>query len=320
MPELAPIQTQPPPGTCPTAEELACYIDGALSPQERARVAEHLASCESCFEVYSGVLQFQLESEPAPLGEVVPFPGEKRRPPWWSSIAALLVVGVGVGGTYFGLLASPPALPTADVAATVPASPDQNLWNGPTTRGPGGDDEIKLQEASFRMGVQLVNLQMSLKAGKIEETQNVVARIIGLLRSQSFTKDLEDGYTKITTALANGRKPADLLSEASRLAGMSRDVFEASSLDLGQWVEAGRLASASKDPTFFRLTDGRSFLRRSLWRDRFGLESLELPKAAESRGELKKIYEISGKSTLQPADFAELQDHFKKILEANYPE
>ena len=75
-------------GTCPSAEELACYIDGALSPEQRARVAEHLASCESCFEVYSEVLQFQLESEQAPLGKVVQLPlGEKRIPAaaWWSS-------------------------------------------------------------------------------------------------------------------------------------------------------------------------------------------------------------------------------------------
>src|SRR6185295_17039531 len=106
--------------------------------------------------------------------------------------------------------------------------------------------------------------------------------------SQPFSaKDLEDSYTKITTALAEGQTPADLLPEASRLAGLSRDVFETSSLDLGQWVEAGRLASASNDPSFFRRTDARSFLRRSLWRDRIGLASLELPKAQESRAELK---------------------------------
>src|SRR5436853_4992895 len=98
MPELAPIETGPPQGSCPSAEDLACYIDGTLSPEETARVTEHLASCESCFEVYSEVLQFQLESEPAPVGKVVPFPGEKRHPtvPWWSSIAALLVIGLGL--------------------------------------------------------------------------------------------------------------------------------------------------------------------------------------------------------------------------------
>ncbi|HEV7507283.1 MAG TPA: hypothetical protein VGS07_20510 [Thermoanaerobaculia bacterium] len=264
-----------------------------------------------------------MDSEPESSGATrkpLPFSREKRGLPRWLPIAALLVVGVGAGGTYLELLAPLPALLTRDVTESVPTSQDQNLWRGPTTRGPGSEEEVKLQEASFKMGVQLVNLQMSLKAGRAEDAQDVVARILGLLGSQSFTKDLEDGYTKITTSLANGRKPADLLSEASWLAGLSRDVFESSSLDLGQWVEAGRLASVSYDPTFFRMPKGRSFLRRSLWRDRLGIESLELPKAKESRPELDAVYKIADQGTFQPVDFVNLQGHFKKILELNYPE
>lgn len=325
MQELARIRETDPPiiGSCPTAEDLAAYIDGALDWKESEEVTRHLADCEDCYAVYSGAVRFQLDSEPeAFMGprKPVPFPERKRELPRWLPIAAVLAVGVGAGSTYFELFRPLPALLTADVTAPVPASQNQNLWLGPTTRGTGGEEETKLQEASFKMGVQLVNLQMSLKAGKVEGAQDVVARILGLLSSQSFTNDLQAGYKLITTALANGRKPADLLSEASRLAGLSRDVFETSSLDLGQWVEAGRLASASKVPTFFRLTDGRSFLRRSLWRDRLGIESLEFPKAQESRGDLEAIYQISRKSTLQPSDFAQLQGHFKKILDANYPE
>jgi hypothetical protein len=324
MQELARIrETEPPVGSCPTAEDLAAYIDGALDWKEAEAVTRHLADCEDCYAIYSGAVRFQLDSElEAFTGprKPVPFSTDKRELLRWLPIAALLVVGVGAGSTYLELFAPLPSLFTAEVTAPVPVSQDQNLWLGPTMRGGGGEEEIKLKEASFKLGVQLVNLQMSLKASKVEEAQDVVARIIGLLRSQSFTKEFEDGYTKITTSLANGRKPADLLPEASRLAGLSRDVFESSSLDLGQWVEAGRLASASNDPTFFRLKDGRSFLRRSLWRDRIGLASLELPKADESRGDLKAISDISGKSTLQPSDFAQLQGHFKKILDANYPE
>jgi hypothetical protein len=324
MQEFARIrETDPPIGSCPTAEDLAAYIDGALDWKEAAEITRHLADCEDCYAVYSGAVRFQLDSEPEAFRgprKPVPFPEGKRALPRWLPIAAVLAVGVGAGSTYFEFFRPLPALLTEEVTAPVPASQDQSLWLGPTTRGTGGEEETKLKEASFKMGVQLVNLQMSLKAGKVEGAQDVVARILGLLSSQPFTNDLQAGYKQITTALTNGRKPADLLSEASRLAGSSRDVFETSSLDLGQWMEAGRLASASNDPTFFRLADGRSFLRRSLWRDRFGFESLELPKADESRGELKAIYQISVKSTLQPSDFVKLQGHFKAVLDANYPE
>src|SRR5436853_4609320 len=95
MPELASIETRPPEGSCPSAEDLACYIDGTLSPEEAARVTAHLASCESCFEVYSEVLRFQLESEPAPeTGKVVPFRNSERdrRAPWRPALAAAAVV------------------------------------------------------------------------------------------------------------------------------------------------------------------------------------------------------------------------------------
>jgi hypothetical protein len=184
----------------------------------------------------------------------------------------------------------------------------------------GGEEEIKLREASFKMGVQLVNLQMSLKAQRVKDAQDIVAFIAGLLGSQSFTNDLKDSYAKITTTLENGRKPADLLPEASRLAELSRDVFETFSLDLGQWVEAGRLAAISQNPSFFSQSANRSFLRRVLWRDRLGIEGLNLAKPKESRGELDAIYKLAGQSTLQPADFDALREHFEKILTANYPQ
>jgi hypothetical protein len=324
MQELARMQGKSPPTeSCPTAEDLAAYIDRTLDRKAAEQVTNHLADCEDCYAVYSGVLRFQLDSDPEAAegpGKVVPFPRERRELPRWLPIAALLAVGIGAGGAYWELLAPLPELLTKDVTAPIPTSPDQKLWHGPTNRGIGDQAESKLQEVSFKMGVQLVNLQMSLKAGKVAEAEDIVARILGLLEPQSFTTDLQDGYKKITSALVAGRKPADLLDEASRLAGLSRDVFDSSALDLGQWVEAGQLASLSYDPTFFRVPRARSFLRRSLWRDRFGIGALELPKARESRGELEAINQIAGQDTLQPSDFVNLQSHFKKILEANYPE
>jgi hypothetical protein len=321
MPELASIQTQPPQGSCPTAEDLACYIDGALSPEEAARVTEHLASCESCFEVYSGALEFQLESEAAPLGQVVPFPTEKRRPPvaWWSSIAALLVVGVGFGG-YSYFLAPPPALITAQVTAPIQGKPA--LWLGETMRGGGGGgeegQEAPLNEASFRMGVQIVNLQTRLKVGERGEARNLIAFILQVVKTQSSTSPLEESYTNFGEDIDKAKDVQALLPQASTLAIESRDYFDPLYFDLGQWVEAGRLAAISQDPTFFRQPENRSFLRRVLWRDRLGFRDSKLP--AGSRPDLEAIYQISGQGALQPADFVKLQGHLKKILTANYPE
>lgn len=316
MPELASIQSKPPQGGCPSTEDLACYIDGKLSSEEAARVTEHLASCESCFEVYSDVLQFQLESEPEPRAKVVPFPTEKRLPPpaaWWSSIAALLVVGVGVG-VYSYYLSTPPALVTAQVTAPIQGEPA--LWVGPRMRG-GGEDgqEAAFDEASLRMGVQIVNLQVCLRAGNREDARNVVAYI---LQIKTPTSLFEKPYIDFGKVIDKAKDVRTLLPQASQLAIESRELLDPLYFDLGQCVAAGRLAAISHNPTFFNQSVNRRFLRRVLWRDRLGFKDSKLP--AESRGELEAIYEIAGQSPLQPSHFAKLQGHFENILKINYPD
>jgi hypothetical protein len=48
---------------CPSVEELAEYIDDRLPGNRHMAIDEHLCTCRSCFEVYVGVLRFQLEQE-----------------------------------------------------------------------------------------------------------------------------------------------------------------------------------------------------------------------------------------------------------------
>lgn len=324
MPELASQTTRPPQDSCPSTEDLACYIDGVLSPEEAARVAEHLASCESCFEVYSGVLQFQLEEEPAPGGKVVPFPPVKGPAPmaWrWASIAALLVVGVGFGG-YSYLLAPPPVLETTKLSALGQGKAGLNPWRGPVMRGASEGDETRNEVspdwAAFRTGVQVVNLQVGLAANQVREAQDAIAGIYGMLGTQYSTGGLQNSYKELTGAVGDAKTPSNLLARASQLAKESRELLDPLYFDLGQWVEAGYLAATSQDSAFFRRPENRSFLRHALWRDRLGFKDSKLP--AGSRQDLEQIYQIAGQDTLQPADFAKLQGHFTKILDANYPQ
>src|SRR5690349_13654604 len=72
---------------CPPLEDIAAFLDGiTLSPEERARITEHLARCESCYEVFAGAVHFQEEegdssAEDTDGGGVLPFPlvEEKKR-------------------------------------------------------------------------------------------------------------------------------------------------------------------------------------------------------------------------------------------------
>lgn len=317
-------------GACPSDEEMAAYIDGTLGKAESQRVTEHLASCDDCYDLYMEAAHFLVDSSPAmpedavDEGRVVPIPSPAERGRQvlrWLPIAALLLVGVG-GGTYFQFLKTPPELAPSEVVGSIPNQPAliPGLWRGPTYRGEGGEEEAKLNDASFRMGVQLVNLQMSLRAGKGQEAEDIVARILGILKTQTFTDDLQKGYTEITLALENHKAPADLLPEVSRLAGLSRETFEDSFIDLGQWVEAGRLAALARDPSFFQQADARSFLRRSIWRAKLGIGGDEARLDPPSRRSLERIGDIVSRGDLRTSDYAELGRRFDQILGIHYPD
>lgn len=334
MQESTPIKMTRSSGACPTDEQLAAYIDGSLGKAESQGVTEHLASCRDCYDLYMETAHFLVNSSEATPEDAkhewaeaasrqvarFPVPIERARPlAQWLSIAALLLVGAG-GGAYFQLLAPPPALmppaligPLPNPAAQIPS-----FWKGPTFRGEGGGDEAKLNDASFRMGVQAVNLQVSLKAGNGGEAEDGVARILGILKSRSFTDDLQKGYTGITLAVESHEAPADLLPEASRLAGLSREAFDVTYLDLGQWVEAGRLAALSHDPSFFQQSDARSFLRRSIWRSKVGIGETKLDPPTLQH--LERIAGIVSKGDLQASDYASLQQPLEEILKIHYPD
>jgi Putative zinc-finger len=323
MQEFAPTKSRLT-GNCPSDEELAAYMDGVLDKEEADRIAGHLISCERCYEIYSEALQFQLDREPPE--NVVPFPGRQDRGKaaaairYGLPIAALLLVGIG--SAYF-FLASPPVLTPSTVTASLPDKPGLlgNFWVGPTTRGPGDHEEIPIEEASFRTGVQLVNLQLSLETNDVEKARgSILPRIRQVLDTQTGVTPLVDSFAALSADLAR-KAPQEILKQVSQVAHDSRDNFDEAYLDLGQWVEAGRLAAMAHNPSFFQRSDTRSFLRRLRWRDklheRLGLGDTKLdPTTRES---LDRVSEVVSKGDLRPSDYADLQHELEKILEHYYP-
>jgi hypothetical protein len=333
MQKFAPSTPTPsgPGESCPSAEDLAAYIDGALSPAEMKQVEAHVASCEDCYNVYLGAVQFQLEHDPAPANpsEVIDFPTyndkaaiKEARKPWWlgkaAAALAFAVVGLG-GGGYAFLLTPPPGLNTDKVTQPIQGREGlaESSWLGPTYRGSGEEEEAPLDPASFQLGVQLVNLQVSLAANEGERSQDVVARILQLLKHQLFVNDLAEAYEAVTRAISDGTPPRDLLTRATELANQTQAIMDTPHLDLGQWVEAGRLASIAQEPSFFQRGENRSFLRKTIWRQRFGVGDMTLDSAALQS--LKDISEVLDQGDLSSAEYARLKQSFDQILEIYYP-
>ncbi|MFL6258358.1 MAG: zf-HC2 domain-containing protein [Thermoanaerobaculia bacterium] len=314
-------------GNHPSDEELAAYIDRGLVNAEADRIAEHLVSCERCYEIYSETVRLQLDGDVLLFSSAEEQRGRAARrravTSLWLPFAALLLLSVGSGGylTYVQLLARPelttsPAAPP--LASLPPMAPDKSpLWIGPTFRGEGGEEETKINEASFRTGVQLVNLDATLQAGQARESQDVIARILGLFKPQPLTSNLYNRYAKMSGDLYK-TPPAELLPQAARLARESREVFEPTSFDLGQIVEAGRLAAMARNPTFFQQPETRKFLRRLRWNDKLGLHDVQLD--STTRESLTRVSQIAANRNLRPSDYAELEQQLRKILEVYYPQ
>lgn len=139
---------------------ISAALDGELPPRERAKLSEHLVQCESCralaedLRVLTDALEDSDREPPAGLAEsiraaVAAEPtARKRRPPYLSTIAAMLALCIGLGG--IGLFVSgragsgagsaangaAPALYQAAPASQAPPAPSEEMeksaadWDG----------------------------------------------------------------------------------------------------------------------------------------------------------------------------------------------
>lgn len=311
----------------PGDEELAAYVDGMLVEEEKARVAEHLAACADCYRVYSETLRFQLEEgeagegedlAAAAGGEVVPFPsGRKVRPPWWlAAAAAVLVVGVGAG--LFTLFGPAPEMTTAELVSPFQGQEDlgEVLWRGPTTRGGVDPEDLISNERLFQIGVQLVNLQIALEQNNQAVADDVLARLVGLFEEELLADEYVDYYSGARVAITEeNAPPRSFLQESAAKSEEFRELDEPY-LELGRFVEAGRLAAIAGEPSFFERRGVRRMLGDLLKQHEEG----ELDLDPESVRTLKAISTRLEKETLHAADYAGLQEDFEVILQKYYPQ
>jgi hypothetical protein len=167
------------------------------------------------------------------------------------------------------------------------------------------------------MGVQLVNLQLSLEAKDVEKARgDILPRIRQVLDTQVAVSPLTDSFAALSADLER-KSPQEILKKSSQVAQESRDHFDESYLDLGQWVEAGHLAAMAQNPSFFQRSDSRAFLRRLRWNDKLDLHDVKLDPT--TRASLDRISEVLSKGDLRPADYAEIKGQLEKILNSYYP-
>lgn len=273
---------------CPPLEDIAAFLDGTLSPEERARITEHLARCESCYEIFAGAVHFQEdEEEEAPSagdidgGDVIQFPlaqgtvqenqvrVEPARPPrrasWWLSLAASFVLVAGLGFMIWQYFRALPEISIAGLVEPLQHRPhlvERRYQPKDVERGAGEEAEALFSQAPpFFVGVYLVDLRLSTMAGEVEDTQKILDSLYVELDQIPFghpeAVDLKKKADGLTDSAALQRFTSSLPQRESDLQSW---LAEYPFFRFGLWTEAGRLSAVTRSPKFFEQRMNRRFL------------------------------------------------------------
>lgn len=256
-------------GTHPDLESLSAFIDGRLAGAERARMVEHLARCEDCFEVVAetGEVQEELESEETSLpggafdlgpprravpDNVVLHPSAWRRwAPAAAALAATLLVAV-FGAWQVGWLLGPD-LSVDTLARRLEGSAarlDDQDWTDHgwlVVRGEGTSREAR--KAAFGAGVYAVDLQVALRLENRERATDSAEEFVKRLGDLADDiGPLRGNYEVLVLEALQEDEPLEAIAGQvadleDRLVWLLNDLY----YELGKWAEAGRLAAAAGD-------------------------------------------------------------------------
>ncbi len=323
----------------PEIEALAALLDGMLPAEEAASLRTHLARCEPCVALLAETANFlrvDLEAEDADeeeeeedvfeqtAAEAAPLPFEPRvetpiarpRPRRWAALvaaAASVAAALALATTVYHRQLGPPQVEIARLLMSLAgrqAAIAGSYW-GPNQRGASvGPDDHAL--TSLRLGVELVNLDVSVAVADRDHAEIAAAHINGLLKQATADLATKQFFQGLPARILAGEPLGPLGVEIQTRRRDVEAFLQPLDYDLGRWAEAGHLAAAAARPEFLQAPDTRRFpatFRRQVKHD------LSL----KARAALGAIETILDKSDLTPADYKTLDTRFQEILETYYP-
>lgn len=314
--------------TCPSLEDLAAFLDGGLSRDERARIVAHLADCPACYEIFTEAARSMLSDErgekrgadpPGPVevpqelvaaqsqapGEVVPFP---RRPifRWVSSIAAVLAVSLATIPFYRQYYTMPQISSAQLVSPAVSRkAPEDQFWSDLASRGNAPVSSGFAVPHEILLGAHAFDLHLSLGRNDSEQALDDLAGINTHIEGIGFLPDQAEAYKEIQKQIYEGQPASRFIQKADELE--ANLPVEEPYVALGKWLEAGRLAALAQSPDFFQAPENRKFLRAFLHHEVMDLDT----DVARTLGDIKEILDSTAPSSLP---YKKLQQQFESIL------
>ena len=276
---------------CLDAELLASFIDGRVTPAERARVEAHLARCEDCYFVFTETFQEPGVQAGLPAAaDVIPNPSRGkiiRRAAVGLAAAAAVVVAVQVyrtdtpqGSTVAGALQELDAVP-------VPYRPVQGrLTSAPTYRAVAAPVRSGSSNVEAPLSLREAELKVEAAAEKGVSPDERLA-----LSAVYLTRGLPRHAADIVTPLADTTTDPAMLNDiavallarngegdAQRAQNLLQRAIERDSKRPEAWFNLGLAAEAA----------GNAKLARDAWQRYLAIDSSS-QWAAEVRGRLEKI-------------------------------
>jgi Putative zinc-finger len=255
-------------------------LDGKLSARERARVTEHLAGCESCYEIFAGtahILKDSREEQLRPAATPRPFErprGARALRPrvWWAAaaLAAMLAATVGLVVFLQGGRGAGPS--TEQLASLVGPVPSGDVSWGRRMRGGGGPQEqemVPMEREAFELGVRFLDVRLALASGDRNDKDEALGRIGGLFEERMIipaSAKTIAAYREIRNRAIQGVPPPALLAAAAvaERKAMAELAEDPRMVELGRWAEACRHAGQNGSADLFRKPTTRRVLDEAM--------------------------------------------------------
>ncbi len=237
-------------------ELIAAFIDRRLSAEDRRAFMKRLDEEEALYEVFVETVRFR-DQEVGRPATVIAHPAGRRRWSRLAAVAAVLAIAVATPVLLrnLGDEGYAKTLVAGDrLGSALAEGWYEQGWSRTRGVSPGRPDD----DVAFRVGVQVVDLEIALRLGRDEEARILTLRLEQDLGALELSQPLQLCYEGIRRLLEGGAPRDEVLDMAGSSGCFFAEHFPdlAPANRLGRWAEAGRLAAGTGNR---ELLDSRLF-------------------------------------------------------------